>query len=197
MTHRILQWVKLICAVLYVWNQSTAFITLLPSKLEYYVTHSRKFNILIFNHRDVKARTERRRETVPDMTKALLSRKPQALSLRDSLHNNHISINGNKNNNKHDKKKELPKRSWRCQSNAVKLNAWTEDWVRRWSARQDSRVKIVSVSLYFTSQMCARALPFAYFYSTVMFLAGCHVWPQLGRVTREREELKEEIHLTG
>lgn len=30
------------------------------------------------------------------------------------------------------------------------------------------------------------ALPFAYFYSTVMFLADCHVWPQRGRVTRER-----------
>lgn len=30
------------------------------------------------------------------------------------------------------------------------------------------------------------ALPFAYFYSTVMFLADCRVWPQLGRVTRER-----------
>lgn len=46
----------------------------------------------------------RRRETVPDMMNALLSRKPQALSLRDSLHNNHISVNNNKKKQQHKKK---------------------------------------------------------------------------------------------
>lgn len=47
----------------------------------------------------------RPRETVPDMMNALLSRKPQALSLRDSLHNNHISVNNNKKKNQQHKKK--------------------------------------------------------------------------------------------
>lgn len=38
------------------------------------------------------------------MMNALLSRKPQALSLRDSLHNNHNSVNNNKKNNSIKKK---------------------------------------------------------------------------------------------
>lgn len=197
MARRILQWLKLISAALYLWNQPTAFIPLFSSKRWYYVTHSKKFNILIFNHRNVKVWTVKRGETVPDMTRALLSRKPQALSLRDSLHNNHISINGNKNNNKNNnKKEELPRRSWRqsCQVKCLdrKLSAAVEH-----KARFQGQ-NCFSISLFYLPDVHS-ALPFAYFYSTVIFLAGCHVWPQLGSVTREREreELKEQIHLTG
>lgn len=169
----------------YLWKASTELISLCYAKLSCYVTHSKKLNIIRLNSKMLKYEQWDEERYVWDMMEALF-RKQQALCLRDSLHNNHISMETNLS------KTFMKKSMQSCQVKCLDMRWCTAVQQSVWFQGQNC----FSISLFYLPDVHS-ALHFTYFYFTKMFLAVCHVWPHLGRVTGERQKLKEQIHLTG
>lgn len=140
----------------YLWKASTELISLCYAKLSCYVTHSKKLNIIRLNSKMLKYELWDEERLYEIWWKLYSENNRLCVS---ETHYTTIILAW----------KQISQRPlWRSQCNPVRLSAWTWDGAQQFSRAYGSRAKTVSVSLYFTSQMCTQL-----FISPIFILQRC------------------------